>query len=70
METDDREPVCVTCGASGEVAQLEHCRMCRRHFCGDCGERLRGVRFCSEACAYSFMYGDEDDRSEYDESIE
>lgn len=55
---------CVGCGSPEEFVVLEKCRMCFRHFCGDCAHKTRGARFCSQACGEYFMHGDEEDQQE------
>ena len=61
------ERCCVGCGTNEDVARLERCPICSKTFCADCAYRASGRRFCSDACARTYNYGDpEDDDEDHD----
>ena len=61
------ERCCVGCGTNAEAVPLDRCPICSKHFCADCSYRASGRRFCSEACARIYNYGDsEDDDQDFD----
>ena len=55
------EKVCIGCGDTEQMANLERCSICMRWFCPDCSFRALGRRFCSEQCSRAYFYGDMDD---------
>ena len=61
------ERVCTGCGDSEENTRLERCPICSKLFCSDCAYKAAGRRFCSDACARTYNYGDpEDDEQDPD----
>ena len=64
MSSLDR--VCVTCGDTEAMANLERCGICARSFCPDHFHRaLGGRKFCSPECAKSYYFhGEPDDDDE------
>lgn len=62
----EEDRVCTGCGVGESDAVLSGCPSCARRFCGDCGVRLKGRRFCTQRCAAVMFYGDEND-SDFEE---
>ena len=58
--TIQAERLCFICGASPDQAQIEVCTVCFRPFCGDCGKKAAGRRFCSDRCGVSYFHADDD----------
>ena len=71
--TESEGHVCVTCGASEDLARLEHCSICRKLYWAECAHKAgHGRRFCSPECARAYYFAgelddDDDENSELDE---
>jgi hypothetical protein len=55
------ERTCVRCARTDEKEILEKCVVCASYYCTECAHRGFGRRFCSESCAKTYFYGDEED---------
>ena len=55
---------CVSCSGNEQDVRLHKCQICFKWSCENCGTARYGRMFCSEKCAKSFFFGDEDDAAE------
>jgi endogenous inhibitor of DNA gyrase (YacG/DUF329 family) len=52
---------CSVCGKSDQEVTLNKCPICFKLVCQDCAKREYGRAFCSQRCADSFFFGEDDE---------
>jgi len=52
---------CMQCELTGDDTKLHKCPVCFKHVCDEHAASRSGRKFCSDACAEYFFFGDPED---------